>query len=58
MAIETKLIPPEVFYSITPEKNKNIIVSKGFISHQQYIKVKAPNGITQAVDVTPSDNFA
>lgn len=56
-SIEIKLIPPELFYNVISEQNKNIIIDYGLVSHHQYIKVKAPDGLIQCIDVSPSDTF-
>jgi hypothetical protein len=58
VSIETKLIPPEVFWSLRTEKNKNLIVNHGIITHYQSLKVRSPDGIIQPIDVSPSDTFS
>ena len=53
-----ELIPPQPFYSINTDTNKNIILSNGIVSHYQMVKIKSPDGLIQSIDVCPSDQFS
>jgi len=52
------LIPPEPFYSVVTNKNGNIIIDGGVVSHEQYIKVKnIQSNFIYPVDIASSDKI-